>query len=85
MLILMVVIGGLVALAVFYFSAGLTGRAGSAAAALFFWVWLVASILNGAVGVLKAGIPLTNEVGAFVVIFGIPAAVAWVLAHRYGH
>jgi len=85
MLILMVVIGGLVALAVFYFGAGLTGRAASAGAALFIWVWLVASILNGAVGVLKAGIPLTNEVGAFVVIFGIPAAAAWYLAYRYGH
>ena len=53
-------------------------------AALFIWVWLVASILNGAVGVFSAGIPLINEIGAFIPIFGIPAAVAWYLAYRVG-
>jgi len=29
------------------------------------------------------GIPLINEVGAFIPIFGIPAAVAWYLAYRH--
>ena len=53
-------------------------------AALFIWVWLVASILNGAVGVFRAGIPLINEIGAFIPIFGIPAAIAWYLAYRHG-
>ena len=43
-----------------------------------------ASILNGAVGVFRAGIPLINEIGAFIPIFGIPAAIAWYLAYRYG-
>ena len=51
---------------------------------MFIWVWLVAAILNGAVGVLRAGIPLINEIGAFIPIFGIPAAIAWYLAYRYG-
>ena len=83
--IVMVVAGGLVALAVFYFGCRhdrpQRGRAG---AALFIWVWLVASLLNGAVGVLRAGIPLINEIGAFIPIFGIPAAIAWYLAYRHG-
>jgi hypothetical protein len=48
----------------------------------FIWVWLLASIANGAVGVVQAGIPLLNEVAAFVPIFGVPAAVAWYLSQR---
>ena len=82
--ILIVVIGGLAALAMFYFASGMVGRSGAAGAALFIWVWLVASILNGAVGVLRVGIPIVNEIGAFVLIFGIPAAAAWYLAYRHG-
>jgi hypothetical protein len=83
--IVIVVIGGLAGLAAFYFGTRKVGRPPAAGAALFIWVWLVASILNGAVGVLRAGIPLINEVGAFIPIFGIPAGIAWYLAYRYGH
>ena len=83
--ILMVVIGGLVGLAACYFGYRMFGRNGAAGAALFIWVWLVASILNGVVGVLQAGIPLVNEIGAFIPIFGVPAVIAWYLAYRYGH
>jgi len=83
--IVMVAGAGLVALAVFYFGATLMGQPRATGAAVFIWVWLVAAILNGAVGVLRAGIPLINEIGAFIPIFGIPAAVAWYLAYRYGH
>ena len=83
--IAMLVAAGLVALGVFYFGAGLIGQGRAMGAALFIWVWLVASILNGAVGVMRAGIPLVNEIGAFIPIFGIPAAIAWYLAYRYGH
>jgi hypothetical protein len=82
--IVMVVGAGLVALAVFYFGATLLGWARPQGAALFIWVWLVAAILNGAAGVFRAGIPLINEIGAFIPIFGIPAAIAWYLAYRQG-
>ena len=82
--IAIVVIGGLLALAVFYFGYRFAGLNPAAGAALFIWVWLVASVLNGAVGVFKAGIPVINEIAAFIPIFGIPAAVAWYLAYRYG-
>jgi hypothetical protein len=81
--IVMVTAGGLVALAVFYFGATLMGRPRADGAALFIWVWLVAALLNGAVGIFRAGIPLINEIGAFIPIFGIPAALAWYLAYRY--
>lgn len=83
--IAIVTFGGLVALAMFYLGARMFGWAPATGAIVFIWAWLAASILNGAVGVLKAGIPVINEAGAFVIIFGIPAAVAWYLAYRFGH
>jgi hypothetical protein len=82
--ILTVVVFGLVALAAFYFGAGLLHRSGRTGALFFIWVWLAASLLNGAVGVARAGIPVRNEIGAFIPIFGIPAALAWYLAYRHG-
>ena len=82
--ILMVTVAGLVALVVFYFGATLMGRPRASGAAVFIWAWLVAANLNGAVGVFRAGIPVINEAGAFIPIFGIPAAVAWYLAYRHG-
>jgi hypothetical protein len=82
--ILMLVIAGLVALAVFFFGARLLRSSGQAGAAVFIWVWLVASIVNGAFGVMHAGIPVINEIGAFIPIFGIPAALAWYLAYKRG-
>ena len=82
--ILMVIVGGLAGLVVFYFGATLMGQARATGAAVFIPVWFVAAVLNGAVGVVRAGIPLINEIGAFIPIFGIPAAIAWFLAYRYG-
>jgi len=82
--ILMVTVSGLVALGVFYFGATLMGRPRASGAAVFIWVWLMAAILNGAVGVFRAGIPVIDEAGAFIPIFGIPAAAAWYLAYRHG-
>lgn len=82
--IVMVVVAGLVGLTVFYFGATLMGRRRATGAAVFIWAWLAASILNGAVGVFRAGVPIINEVGAFIPIFGIPAAIAWYLAYRHG-
>ena len=81
---LIAVVAGLVALALFYFGARLLGRSGADGAFVFIWVWLAASLLNAAVGVFRAGIPVINEIGAFILIFGIPAAAAWFLATKYG-
>ena len=83
--IVMVVAAGLVAFVVFYFGATLIGRARQGGARRFILVWFAASVLNGFVGVTQANIPIVNEIGAFIPIFGIPAAVAWYLAYRHGH
>jgi hypothetical protein len=48
----------------------------------FIWLWLVISILNGLYGHIRVGIPVLNEIGAFLPIFGIPAALAWFLKRR---
>jgi hypothetical protein len=83
--ILMVVAFGLVALAGFVLAASLLNRTGWAVdgAYAFIWVWLVASLVNGAVGILYVGIPLINELAALVPIFGIPAGAAWYLSRRF--
>ena len=81
--IVTLVLLGLVFLAAFYFGARLMGRTPAQGAAVFLWVWLASSLLNAVVGVVHAGIPVINEVGALVPIFGIPAVVAWYLARRH--
>jgi hypothetical protein len=75
---------GLLVLAAFLLVARLVSRSGQVVdgAQPFIWVWLMASLANGAVGVLQAGIPLLNEIGAFIPIFGVPAAAAWYLSRR---
>ena len=75
---------GLVALGAFLLVAWLLGRTGLSfdGAATFIPVWGVAALINSAVGVMYAGIPLINEAGAFAVIFGVPAAVAWFVSRR---
>jgi hypothetical protein len=82
-ILILVVIGHLV-LALFVLFARLLNNRGHTVdgARQFIWVWLLASIANGAVGVVQASIPLLNEVAAFFPIFGVPAAVAWYLSRR---
>ena len=84
--VLILVVVGLVVLAAFVLVARLIGARGYAfdGASAFIWVWLIASVANGAVGVLRAGIPLLNEIAAFIPIFGVPAAAAWYLSRRLG-
>ena len=83
--IVMVTVFGLVALGVFVAAAALLNRNGWAidGAYAFIWVWLVAALLNGAAGMVYAGIPLLNEIAAFIPIFGIPAGAAWYLSRRF--
>ena len=82
--IVTVVVVGLIVLTAFFFGASLIGKGGPSGAYVFIWVWLVVSIANGAYGVARADIPLINELGAFIPIFGIPVLVAWYLAFKYG-
>ena len=82
--ILMLIVLGHLVLAAFM-AAGLINRDGNTVdgARPFIWVWLLISIANGVVGVVQAGIPVLNEIGAFIPIFGVPAAVAWYLSRRH--
>lgn len=82
--IVMVVLFGLVALGVFVAFAAMLKRSGLSldGALVFIWVWLAASLVNGAVGVVYPGIPILNEIAAFIPIFGIPAAAAWYVSRR---
>jgi hypothetical protein len=82
--ILMVVAFGLVALGVFVAIASLVKRSGWTidGASIFIWVWLAASLVNGAFGVIYANIPIINEIAAFIPIFGIPAGAAWYVSRR---
>jgi len=85
--IVMVVALGLVALGVFVALAGFVKRMGLHidGAQVFIWVWLAASLVNGAVGVMYANIPVGNEVAAFIPIFAIPAAAAWFVSRYVTH
>lgn len=50
------------------------GRA--AGAKLFLPLWLVAAIVNLWIGVSRAGYTVADEAPIFLVVFGVPAAVA---------
>jgi hypothetical protein len=79
--ILMFVLIGVVLLAAMHFGPRLAGLTFPGAWS-FIWVWLVVSVLNGLYGHIRVGIPALNEIGAFIPIFGIPAALAWYLMRR---
>ena len=50
---------------------------------LFIWVWLVVSIANFCVGVFIAGYSVLTELGVHLVVFGVPAGVAWFLSRKF--
>ena len=79
--ILMFVVIGVALLAVMHYGPRFAGM-NFDGAWYFIWVWLVISIINGFYGHIRAGIPVINEIGAFIPIFGIPAALAWFLMRR---
>ena len=81
---LMLVVGGLVALGVFVLAAVLLGRSVADGARVFIWPWLAASLINMLIGVYWASIPFSIEIPVLAVVFGVPAVVAWLVAKRFG-
>lgn len=81
---LMLTGAGLLLLGLFYFAPSHLFAQKSSAITAFIWVWLAISIGNGLYGHFRAGIPLLNEIGAFLPIFLIPAAIAFYLMQRAG-
>jgi hypothetical protein len=82
--ILIMTAGGLLLLAVSYFAPEHLFAQKSDAMRAFLWVWLAISIANGLYGHFRAGIPVINEIGAFVPVFFIPAAIAFYLMRNAG-
>lgn len=81
---LIMVVSGLVALAVFLLAARLLGTTPATAVRLFIPLWLVVSIVNLCVGVVRAGVPLLTEIPVLAVVFGVPAIAAWLVANKLG-
>jgi hypothetical protein len=81
---LMLVVGGVVALGIFVLAAVLLGRTVADGARIFVWPWLAVSLINMFLGVYWANIPYSAEIPILVVVFGVPAAVAWLVARRFG-
>jgi hypothetical protein len=79
-----VIAGGLALLALCLLVGRLVGGAAPAAgmasaAKLFIPIWLVAAGINMWVGVSKAGYSVAEEAPIFLVVFAIPAAVAFLV------
>lgn len=78
---------GLILLSVFIFVAAQINqrknRPAVDGAYFFIWVWLVASIANFCIGVFIAGYSVLAELAVHVVVFGLPAGVAWFLSRRF--
>lgn len=81
---LMMIVGGLVALGIFMLAAVLLGRSMADGARVFILPWLVAALVNMGVGVYWANIPVSVEIPVLLVVFGVPAGLAWLLARRKG-
>ena len=81
---LTMVVGGLIALGIFILAAVLLKRSVADGARIFIWRWLAASLINMFVGVYWTNIPYSAEIPVLVVVFGVPAAVAWFVARRFG-
>jgi hypothetical protein len=76
---------GLVLLVILILAGWVIGRSRATPATiggLFTGGWLIAALYNGYNGWASHGIPLLNEIAAFVPIFGIPAAAAWYWSRR---
>jgi hypothetical protein len=84
--VMAVTVAGLALLFVFILVSRLINRSGGGAggARIFIWIWFLIAAANGTMGVLRAGISPLIEVGVFVVVFGVPAAIAWFTARKLG-
>jgi hypothetical protein len=80
--VLMMVAAGLVALGIFVLAALLLGKSMADGARVFIWPWLAVAVANMLVGMYWANIPLSIELPVLVVVFGVPAAVAWLIGRR---
>ena len=84
---LVIIVSGLVLLAVFAFAGARWGggmQSIASGAKIFIPVWLAVALVNMGFGVLQAGYSVREELPVFLVLFGVPAAVAATLWWKYG-
>lgn len=78
---LMVIVAGFILLGVCLLVGKLTNKLPSAVKA-FIPLWFVGAAINLWVGVSQAGYTVAEELPIFVVIFAVPAIVAWLIYRR---
>ena len=62
---------------------GNTSQAMARAALIFVGLWLIGAGINMYIGVSRAGYSVADEAPIFLVVFGVPAAVALFVWWRY--
>lgn len=81
---IMIIAAGFVVLAVSigigHLRGGAAGRA--RAARLYIPVWFVLALINVTIGVVSAGYTVMQEAPVFLVTFGVPAALAFIVSRR---
>jgi len=79
---LLLILGGFAAMAMIYGIAHWRGTSLRRAFPVYAILWVIASAANLWIGVARAGYSLTEELPIFLVVFGVPCVVAWLLARR---
>lgn len=79
----LVILGGFVLLALAVAVARTTGRTFSTALPFYLGVWFVFAGLNMGVGIYHAGHSFMDELPMFILVFGLPAAIAAILARKF--
>jgi uncharacterized membrane protein len=79
----LVILGGLGLLTITYGMARWRGKSVRRAFSIYAVLWAVVTAINLWIGVAHAGYSVAEEFPIFVVVFGVPCAVAWLLAYRW--
>jgi hypothetical protein len=77
---LFMVMGGVAFVSVMVLAVSLMGGRRKDAVSKSIFAWLVGAGVNAAINLSNGAAPLVDEMAAFAVIFGIPAAVAYGLS-----
>lgn len=77
-----IVLAGFFLLAICVGVARGSGRTNSAGVAVFWCLWFVAAAINMWIGVSHAGYSVAEEAPIFLLIFGLPAAIALAIKWR---
>ncbi len=81
-----VILTGFAVLAVFLAIGGISkGKAGLAKAARWFIpCWFIGAAINLTIGIVRAGYTFAEEAPIFLIVFGVPAVVAFLLSKLFG-